>query len=69
MLSNKLVLEQVVKKMKILNKNKTSLILIKISESQNYNKYIDVKNALSYARSDKKKKTRNGINILFVGTY
>lgn len=41
-LLNKLLLKQVVKKIKILRDNKTSLTLTKDSKSQNYTKHIDV---------------------------
>lgn len=39
---NKLVLEQAIKRMEMLDDNKTSITLIKGLESQNSNKHIDV---------------------------
>lgn len=41
---NKLVLDQVVKMLKILGNNETSFILIKNLKNQNHTKYIDIIN-------------------------
>lgn len=55
--------------MEILNDNKTNLILIRNSESQNCIKYINVTDALLYIRSDRKRKTRNLIDIELINAW
>lgn len=58
-LLNKLFLKQAIRKIEMLNNNKTSLILIKDPESQNRTKYINMTDTPLYTRSNRKKRTRN----------
>ena len=58
-LSNKLLPEQAVRKIEMLDDNKMSLTLTRDPESQNCTKHIDVTDAPSCARSDRRRKTRN----------
>lgn len=56
---NKLFLESIIRKIEMLNNNKTNLILIRDQVSQNRTKYINVTDALSCVRFDKKKRIKN----------
>lgn len=56
---DKLILEQTVRKIEINDDNEMSLILIRDLVSQNCTKHIDKMDTLSYARSNKRKRTRN----------
>ena len=58
-LPDKLLPEQAVRKMEMLDDNKTSLTLTRDPVSQNRTKHIDVTDAPSCARSCKKKRTKN----------
>ena len=58
-LLDKLLPEQAVRKMEMLDDNKTSLTLIKDPVSQNRTKHIDVTDAPSCARSGRRRRTRN----------
>lgn len=49
--------------MEILDDNKTSPILIKNPESQNRTKYIDMTDAPSFTRPDKRRRTKNSMDI------
>lgn len=51
--------KQTVRKIEMLDNNKSSLILTKKLVSQNRAKYIDVTDAPSYTRSSKRRKTKN----------
>ena len=58
-LSDELLPKQVVRKIEMLNDNKTSLTLTRDPVSQNCTKHIDVTDAPSCARSGRRRRTRN----------
>ena len=58
-LSDKLLSEQAVRKMEMLDDNKISFTLTSDPESQNRTKHINMTDALSCARSGRRKRTRN----------
>ena len=58
-LPDKLLPKQAVRKMEMLDNNKTSLTLTRDPVSQNRTKYIDVTDAPSYARSGRKRRIMN----------
>lgn len=65
-LPNKLLLEQVIKKVEMLDNNKTSLILIRNPENQNRSKHIHMTDRPSYSRSGRKSRTKNIVNTQLI---
>ena len=58
-LPDKLFSEQAVRKMEMFDDNETSFTLTRDPVSQNRTKYIDVTDVSSYARSGRRRRTRN----------
>lgn len=58
-LPDKLLSDWVIRKIKMLDNNKTNLTLTRDPESQNHTKHINMINALSYTRSSRRKRTGN----------